>query len=90
MGALYFYFRQRTLARIWYTPVFLIVAFLISLAVILVISNRILEQAICPITRLSKEMEGISYDRLPSGERIRTGDEIEILYDCYRKMLFEI
>lgn len=77
-------------SRIWYTPVFLIVAFLISLAVILVISNRILEQAIRPITRLSKEMEGISYDRLPSGERIRTGDEIEILYDCYRKMLFEI
>lgn len=88
---LYTFISSRELwRRIWYTPVFLIIAFLVSLAVILVISNRILEQAIRPITRLSKEMEGISYDRLPSGERIRTGDEIEILYDCYRKMLFEI
>lgn len=77
-------------SRIWRTPVFLIFVFFAALAVMLSVSSRILGRTIRPITCLSREMEQASYDRLPEGEFLRTGDEIEILYDCYRKMLLEI
>ncbi len=91
-------------SRIWHTPVFLIFVFFAAMAVVLLVTSRILGQAIRPITRLSEEMGRTSYDSLPVGEAdpipadmeiqaedcLQAGDEIEILYDCYQKMLLEI
>lgn len=69
---------------------FFIISFLISLALIILSTSRILERVIRPITRLSEQMEQIDYYRLDMGEMVYTQDEIQTLYECFGKMLAEI
>ena len=49
-----------------------------------------MEQIIHPVTVLSRRMEKTHYNKLHVQEMVHTGDEIEILYQCYNDMVEEI
>lgn len=69
---------------------FFLLFFVISITLLLVMTSRILESMIHPITRLTKAMEQMEYGELRSNLSIHTGDEIELLYRRFREMLEEI
>lgn len=49
-----------------------------------------MEGIIQPIIQLSRKMENTHYDKLQIQEMVQTGDEIQILYECYNDMVGEI
>lgn len=69
---------------------FFLLSLVISLGMILLTTSRLLENIIRPVERLSKQMEHMDYKNLHAEEIVRTGDEIQTLYECYGKMLEEI
>ena len=70
--------------------IFFSLSFVISLAAILFTTSRLMEQIIHPVTVLSRRMEKTHYNKLHVQEMVHTGDEIEILYQCYNDMVEEI
>lgn len=70
--------------------IFFSLSFVISLAAILFTTSRLMEQIIHPVTVLSRRMEKTHYNKLRVQEMVHTGDEIEILYQCYNDMVEEI
>ncbi len=73
-----------------YVPKFLFLCFLFSLSAILLNTSRLMECIIKPITYLSEQMGETNYEKLHMQERVQTGDEIQILYECYNTMVGEI
>lgn len=69
---------------------FFVLFFLISLSIMLVVTSKILERTIRPVTKLSQQMERTSYPEMEMGEIVYTGDEIQTLYECYQDMIGEI
>lgn len=69
---------------------FFTLSFLLSLAMILLTTSRILENKIRPITNLAVQMEHINYEKMSMREMAETGDEIQTLYECFENMLVEI
>lgn len=69
---------------------FFSLSFVISLTAILLTTSRLMEQIIRPVTVLSRRMEKTHYNKLHVQEMVHTGDEIEILYQCYNDMVEEI
>ncbi|MDF2513228.1 MAG: ypdA 15 [Herbinix sp.] len=69
---------------------FFLISFLFSMVLIVVSTSRIMENMIQPITRLSEQMEKMDYNNLDTEEMIHTGDEIQTLYECFKKLLTEI
>lgn len=49
-----------------------------------------MEQIIRPLTVLSRRMEKTHYNKLHVQEMVHTGDEIQVLYQCYNDMVEEI
>lgn len=73
-----------------FVPRFFFLSFVFSMVAILISTNRMLDGIIRPITRLSRKMEENHYDKLVVQEMVHTGDEIQILYECYNDMVGEI
>lgn len=69
---------------------FFVLSFLILLVLILATVSLLLEKITRPIAHLSHQMESVDYEHLEGDEIVRTGDEIQTLYECYGKMLGEI
>lgn len=69
---------------------FFVLFFLISLSIMLVVTSKILERTIRPVTKLSQQMERTSYPEMEMAEIAYTGDEIQTLYECYQDMIGEI
>lgn len=70
--------------------IFFSLSFVISISAILLTTSRLMEQIIRPVTVLSRRMEKTHYNKLRVQEMVHTGDEIEILYQCYNDMVEEI
>lgn len=69
---------------------FFAIFFLISIGVLLVLTSRILDNMIKPITKLTKAMENIHYETLEVDLNIQTNDEIELLSIRFKEMLVQI
>lgn len=69
---------------------FFVISFAITIAVTLLAASRMLEGVIRPVTQLSRYMRQAHYDRLTMHDALRTGDEIETLYESYNNMVGEI
>lgn len=69
---------------------FCLLIYLISVTLTLLVTSRLLTNITRPITSLSKQMGRMDYQNLQVEEMVRTGDEIETLYECYSDMLDEI
>ena len=69
---------------------FFILSFLLTLGLILLVLSGILENIVRPVTSLSEKMEKIEYGKMEPITVIQTGDEIEILYECFQNMLDEL
>lgn len=65
-------------------------SFLLSLLLILYFTSRVLENMVRPITDLAVQMSQTEYEHMPQIKKVRTGDEIEDLYEQYEKMLMEL
>lgn len=69
---------------------FFLISFLLSLGLVLIFTSRIMENMIAPVTRLSKQMEGMEYGKFDMIEMAETGDEIQTLYEGFGHMLGEM
>ena len=69
---------------------FFLLSFVISLALMLTATSRLLETIVRPIVKLSEHMEKMNYKELHTELSVHTKDEIQTLYECYDKMLAEI
>lgn len=70
--------------------IFFSLSFVISILAILFTTSRLMEQIIRPLTVLSRRMEKTHYNKLQVQEMVHTGDEIQVLYQCYNDMVEEI
>lgn len=66
------------------------IMFIISLILILFSVSKVLDKLIEPITELSDSINESSYDNIEFSKIIKTGDEIETLYKCYKNLVDEI
>ena len=76
--------------RSQFVLVFFVLSFVLTICLILIVITRIMENMIQPVVKLSRQMEKIEYGKFEMVEMVRTGDEIETLYECFRDMLCEI
>ena len=70
--------------------IFFLICFISSIVLMLLIMTRRMEKIIRPVTALSLQMEETDYEKLTSLPVVKTGDEIEILYESYNDMVREI
>lgn len=70
--------------------VFFLLSFLFSICLILIVISKRMEAVISPITRLSEQMARTEYGKPDEIEIIRTGDEIETLYECFCAMMKQL
>lgn len=73
-----------------YVLEFFFLSFAISIFAIMFTLSRQIENITRPLTRLSRQMELTSVDKLTCQETVHTGDEIQTLYECYNEMVEEI
>ena len=69
---------------------FFVLSFLLCVGLVLLVVSRILENMVRPVTELSKQMERTEYGKQQPIHIVHTGDEIEILYQCFQDMMTEL
>jgi sensor histidine kinase YesM len=69
---------------------FFVAFFLISLTLLILITSKILDNMIHPISQLTNAMDTIQYENLEVDLDIHTNDEIERLYRRFKEMLVQI
>lgn len=69
---------------------FFVLSFLLCVGLVLLVVSRILENMVHPVTELSKQMERTEYGKQQPIHIVHTGDEIEILYQCFQDMMTEL
>ena len=69
---------------------FFMLSFLLTLGVVVFVVSRIVENIVRPLTSLSEQMEAVEYGTHRPIPVIHTGDEIEILYECFQDMMEEL
>ncbi len=81
-------------AYIWersnFVPRFFLVFFIISIVALIMITSRILDRMIRPITELTQVMENMDYETMRVDLNIHTEDEIELLQERFKEMLSQI
>ncbi len=65
-------------------------SFLLCVGLVLLVVSKILENMVRPVTELSKQMERTEYGKQQPIHIVHTGDEIEILYQCFQDMMTEL
>lgn len=69
---------------------FFLLSFLVSMFGILLTASQMTDRITRPLTFLSRHMRITDYEKLHVLEAVRTGDEIQILYECYNAMVGEL
>jgi len=73
-----------------YVYQFFLFTFLFSILAIIITTSQLMEGITKPITHLSRQMQKTDYRELNPLEIVQTGDEIQILYECFNEMMEEI
>ena len=88
--ALYVSYSCRSSEKQQFCAGIFVLSFLLCVGLVLLVVSRILENMVRPVTELSKQMERTEYGKQRPIHIVHTGDEIEILYQCFQDMMTEL
>ncbi len=69
---------------------FFLMSFILSIGLVIFSTIKIIDKTTLPITKLSNKMSKSTYNKIELGKIVKTGDEIQTLYECYEHMIVEI
>lgn len=90
MEALYVPYQCRSSEKQQFCAEVFCALLLLCVGLVLLVVSRILENMVRPVTELSKQMERTEYGKQQPIHIVHTGDEIEILYQCFQDMMTEL